>query len=102
MCIPQGKSILEEQKRQIALAMETVFEVDLGGADGQAAGWGRCLGVRAEDMTHLRSRLGNEVAAESARRGLRAIAAVVYSEVRFLCRMFYSRSFCVTPERKTC
>lgn len=78
----QGQAILEEEDRLIAALAGTAFVVELGGLTGRAAGWGRCLAVRPGDAASIRSRLGNVVAEESARRGLRAMAAVVYSEVR--------------------
>eukprot|EP00884_Botryococcus_braunii_P018835 jgi/Botrbrau1/5635/Bobra.55_1s0024.1 len=75
-----GKSILEKEAKVIAALQKTAFVVQLGGDAGREAGWGRCLAVRADDAASIRSRLGNQVAEESSRRGLRAIAAVVYSE----------------------
>ena len=42
---PAQGHALEEEARLVAAALETAFQVDLGGA---AAGWGRCLAVHAE------------------------------------------------------
>ena len=67
----------------MAAAVATAYEIALGGAAGAAAGWGRCLAVRVgEDLAGLRSQLGNALAEESQRRGLRPVAAVAYIEAR--------------------
>jgi hypothetical protein len=80
--IALGEPILAEQQRLVAEAVGGAFEVSLGGGTGAARGWGRCLAVRVgEQMAGLRSQLGNALAEESARRGLRAVAVVAYIEV---------------------
>ena len=82
--IARGEPILEQQRRQVAAAVATAFEVALGGGAGAARGWGRCLAVRVgADLAGLRSQLGNALAEESAARGLRPMAVVAYIEVRF-------------------
>lgn len=81
--IALGKPILAEQQRLVAEAVATAFPVTLGGAEGAARGWGRCLAVRVGDqMASLRSQLGNALAEESQRQGLRPMAVVAYIEVR--------------------
>lgn len=81
--IALGAPILAEQQRQVAAAVAASFEVSLGGAAGGRLGWGRCLAVRVgAELAGLRSQLGNALAEESQRRGLRAVAAVAYVEVR--------------------
>lgn len=81
--IALGKPILAEQRRQVAAAVAASFEVALGGAAGGKLGWGRCLAVRVgQELAGLRSQLGNALAEESQRRGLRAVAAVAYVEAR--------------------
>ena len=81
-CVPQGRVELEQQSRRIAAALEDSFEVILGGADGAARDWGRCLAVRADSLPELRSQLGNALAEKSRAAGLRAVAVVAYCEVR--------------------
>jgi hypothetical protein len=81
--IALGQPVLSEQQRLVQEAVAQAFEVQLGGPAGQRHGWGRCLAVRVGDqLVALRSQLGNALAEESARRGLRALAAVAYVEVR--------------------
>jgi nanoRNase/pAp phosphatase (c-di-AMP/oligoRNAs hydrolase) len=79
--IALGKPILAEQQRLVAEAVATAFPVSLGGAEGASRGWGRCLAVRVGDqMASLRSQLGNALAEESQRQGLRPMAVVAYIE----------------------
>lgn len=66
---------------RIAAALETTFEVDLGGQKAGSETWGRCLAVRAEGLSELRSQLGNSLAEKSQSAGLRAVAVVAYIEV---------------------
>ena len=80
--IALGKPILAEQQRLVAEAVAQAFSVSLGGAEGAGHGWGRCLAVRVGDqLASLRSQLGNALAEESQRQGLRPMAVVVYIEV---------------------
>jgi len=46
-CLRQGRAALREQDRLVAAALAAAFRVALGGATGQAAGWGSCLAVHA-------------------------------------------------------
>jgi len=79
--IQQGKEVLEAQARWIAKTMASAFPVQLGGAKGQAQGWGRCLAVEiASDMAHNRSSLGNSLAQASVEAGLRPISVIAYRE----------------------
>lgn len=76
----KGYEALAEQERQIRTACASAIVLQLGGAHGQAAGWGTCLGVRADGLAHLRSQLGNRLAELSRDRGLRAVGVVAYEE----------------------
>lgn len=79
---PPRRNHPSNQQRQVAAAVQLAFEVSLGGTAGAAKGWGRCLAVRVgEDLSGLRSQLGNALAEESQRRGLRPVAVVAYIEV---------------------
>ncbi|KAK9811824.1 hypothetical protein WJX72_010879 [[Myrmecia] bisecta] len=78
--ILKGKAALEKQRRQIDAALGTCFRVRLGGASGIDKGWGEALAVRADDVSHLRSQLGNALAEKSAQAGLRAMGVVAYME----------------------
>lgn len=84
--IDLGTPILAEQQRMMKKAVAQAFPVDLGGAAGAERGWGRCLAVRIgpemSKLIALRSELGNALATESQRRGLRGMAVVAYGEVR--------------------
>ena len=78
----QGHAALQEQKEQIAAALQSAFLVQLGGAEGANTKWGKCLGVRADgNLSQIRSSVGNALAEASAEQHLRAIAVVAYVEV---------------------
>lgn len=80
--IARGRPILAEQQRLVTEAVGQAFEVRLGGAAHVERDWGRCLAVTVgEELARLRSQLGNALAEESARRGLRAMGLVAYVEV---------------------
>ena len=76
--VEAGERILEEDERKIEERLGTAFAVRLGGASGEAAGWGRCLCVRADGVENLRSEIGNRLAAMSKAAGHRGIACVAY------------------------
>lgn len=79
--IARGRPILAEQQRLVTEAVGQAFEVRLGGAAHVERDWGRCLAVTVgEELARLRSQLGNALAEESARRGLRAMGLVAYVE----------------------
>lgn len=81
--IQLGAPILAEQQRLVQEAVGQAFVVNVGGAAGAERGWGRCLAVRVgAQLASLRSQLGNALAEESRRQGLRAMAVVAYIEVR--------------------
>lgn len=63
-------------------AVKCAFPVQLGGLQGQARGWGQCLAVRGDDIAHLRSQLGNELAIKSNEQGMEPMGLVAYIEVR--------------------
>ena len=76
-----GAALLSQENDLIASALAGAFEVQLGGRRGAREGWGRALAVRIDEgMSKHRSRLGNELAALSASRGLKPIAVVAYRE----------------------
>lgn len=80
--IARGRPILAEQQRLVAEAVSQAYTVRLGGAAHAGQDWGRCLAVTVGDeLARLRSQLGNALAQESARRGLRAMGLVAYLEV---------------------
>lgn len=80
--IARGRPILAEQQRLVAEAVSQAYVVRLGGAANAGRGWGQCLAVTVGDeLSRLRSQLGNALAEESARRGLRAMGLVAYVEV---------------------
>lgn len=67
-------------------AVDQAFVVQLGGAGSSSSSasgdWGCCLAVRVgEELSKLRSQLGNALAAESSTRGQRAMGLVAYVEV---------------------
>lgn len=92
--IARGKPIMAEQTRLVQEAVQRSFVVQLGGGgggsgsggsgsggSGEGRAWGRCLAVQVGDqLSKLRSQLGNALAEESRARGLRAMAAVAYVE----------------------
>ncbi|KAL4458550.1 hypothetical protein ABPG75_013415 [Micractinium tetrahymenae] len=79
--IARGRPILAEQRRLVGEAVSQAYVVRLGGAASAERGWGRCLAVTVgEELSRLRSQLGNALAEESARRGLRAMGLVAYVE----------------------
>lgn len=79
--IARGRPILAEQQRLVAEAVSQAYVVRLGGAANAGRGWGQCLAVTVGDeLSRLRSQLGNALAEESARRGLRAMGLVAYVE----------------------
>ncbi|KAL4859293.1 hypothetical protein ACK3TF_001036 [Chlorella vulgaris] len=82
--IDLGTPILAEQQRMMQEAVAQAFPVDLGGAAGAERRWGRCLAVQIgpemSKLIALRSELGNALAIESQRRGLRGMAVVAYGE----------------------
>ncbi|KAJ7515893.1 hypothetical protein O6H91_22G033300 [Diphasiastrum complanatum] len=71
--IQKGKSSLLSKQKLIDDALEKSFEVQLG-----CGKFGRCLGVRADKISSLRSELGNQLAQKSLCAGLRPLAAVIY------------------------
>ncbi|KAG0581149.1 hypothetical protein KC19_4G228500 [Ceratodon purpureus] len=73
--IEKGKVSLKEKQKLIDQALDQCFTVSLGEGN-----FGQCLAVRADSVAHLRSELGNQLAAKSRDQGLRAIGAVVYIE----------------------
>lgn len=76
--IAAGKPELQRQAALVAGAVRECHEIELG---GEGRGWGRALAVVvAPDVARLRDQLGNELAAEASRRGLRSMAAVAYEE----------------------
>src|SRR5947209_5563770 len=80
VCLPvQGQQELQQQQRQIDAAIARAYPVQLGNRQQ----WGECLAVQVDaQVSGIRSALGNALAEESQRRGLRAMAAVAYVEVR--------------------
>jgi hypothetical protein len=79
--IAAGEPELARQAAAIAAALGVAHEVALGGAAGAGRGWGRALAVHVgADGAAMRSQLGNALAEEAGRRGLRAVAAVAYEE----------------------
>jgi len=78
----QGASVLQEQQRQIALAVDSARQLRLGGDVGADRGWGHALGcVVTGDLVGWRSALGNALAQRSAEMGLRPVGVVAYVEV---------------------
>eukprot|EP00898_Chlorokybus_atmophyticus_P007980 jgi/Chlat1/8183/Chrsp76S07622 len=76
--IRKGERSLKAKDVALQRAMATSFVIELGGH-------GRCLctataqAVRADELKHLRSELGNRLARKSLKAGLRGIGAVVYT-----------------------
>ena len=77
----QGTACIAKQEELIANIIATSFSIQLGGAQGEAQGWGKCLAARGDSAIDLRSQIGNALAARSQAAGLRAFGAVVYIEV---------------------
>jgi len=75
--IEQGAAVLEQQNRIISAVLEQSYTIQLGGSSRD---WGRCLAVRADAASDLRSHIGSRLAAKSEQAGLRAIGAVAYIE----------------------
>ena len=101
--IALGQPILAEQQRLVAEAVSTAFPVSLGGAQGAGRGWGRCLAVRVGDqMAALRSQLGNALAEESQRQGLRPMAVVAYIEVRRWVRVLCTKVLSLFGDHASC
>eukprot|EP00897_Mesotaenium_endlicherianum_P004840 jgi/Mesen1/4384/ME000222S03505 len=75
--IERGRRSLQEKQRAISALLHASFTLRLGGGR-----FGECLAVRADELSHLRSEAGNQLAAKSRDWGLRAMGAVVYREAR--------------------
>ena len=84
----QGKIAQAEIDQRIAHAISTASVVRLGSQEGQEQGFGQCLLIQAGDdssLSGIRSQLGNTLAAESGKKGLRSIGLIAYREVEPLC-----------------
>lgn len=77
----QGRQCIAKQEKLVANIIATSFSIQLGGTQGEAQGWGKCLAARADSAIDLRSQIGNALAAKSQAAGLHAIGAVIYIEV---------------------
>lgn len=77
----QGHACIAKQEKLVAEIIARSFSIQLGGAPGEAQGWGKCLAARGDSAIDLRSQIGNALAAKSQAAGLRAIGAVIYIEV---------------------
>ena len=74
--------MLEEQRRQIAAAVDGASALRLGGEVGEERAWGQALGcVVSGDLVGWRSALGNALAERSAELGLQPVGVVAYVEV---------------------
>lgn len=76
--ICKGKESLKAKQAAIDDVLKTSFAVDLG-----RGRYGQCLAVHADSVAHLRSELGNQLAARSLENGLRPIGAVIYVQGGF-------------------
>ncbi|CAM6122927.1 unnamed protein product [Calypogeia fissa] len=76
--ITKGKESLKAKQAAIHDVLKTSFPVELG-----RGRYGQCLAVHGDTITHLRSELGNQLAAKSLEHGLRPIGAVVYVQLGF-------------------
>lgn len=73
---------MDAQQRWIDETVCGSYEVQLGGAEGLALGWGKCLAVDIpQNMALHRSHLGSNLASKSLALGLQGMAAVAYTEV---------------------
>eukprot|EP00798_Chlamydomonas_sp_ICE-L_P014187 gene14187-20156_t len=89
----QGKKALEEEACWIDSMLAASYTLQLGGTKGASSGWGRCLAVEIDtDMSHHRSRLGNELAAKSAKDGLMSCPAAPCLAVEIDTDMSHHRS----------
>ncbi|KAK7291318.1 hypothetical protein RIF29_06363 [Crotalaria pallida] len=72
--ISRGNVSLSHKQKLIDDCLSTSYEISLGNG-----AYGHCLAVNAEnDLSQLRSELGNQLATKSQKLNLRAIGAVVY------------------------
>ena len=76
--IEKGRSELKRQQEIVSRVVREAYLVELG---GRGKNMGQALAVTvASDLASLRSQIGNELAQEAKRRGVRAIGLVAYRE----------------------
>ena len=75
--LKKGQSVHSQQSIEVDSALRTAFRVDLGGREMP---WGQCLAVEGLQFRRLRSDIGNVLAHESHRQGMRGIGVVAYCE----------------------
>jgi hypothetical protein len=95
----QGCICIAEQEKVIAGIIARSYELQLGGAEGKARGWGTCLATRGDSAPDLRSQIGNALAAKSQAAGHRAIGAVIYLEVTAECPLVSAPKCALTMSR---
>ena len=79
--LQHGQRVHDQQSAEIKEALRSAFKVNLGGS---ASRWGQCLAVEGRQFSHLRSAIGNNLAEESLRLGMRGIGVVAYVDPGFL------------------
>lgn len=72
--IEMGKISLSQKQKLIDEALEQSYEISLGNGK-----FGNCLATEINNISHLRSELGNQLALKSVNLNLRPIGAVAYN-----------------------
>ena len=75
--LKKGRSMNSQQRTEVNSALSAAFRVNLGGREMP---WGQCLAVEGLQFRRLRSDIGNVLAQESLRQGMRGIGVVAYCE----------------------